>query len=36
MDNDERIHNAHDNSYKPLFSHPEMVADLLTGYIKQP
>ncbi len=36
MDNDERIHNAHDSSYKLLFSHPEMVADLLTGYIKQP
>ncbi|WP_051228310.1 Rpn family recombination-promoting nuclease/putative transposase [Oceanospirillum beijerinckii] len=29
-------HNAHDNSYKLLFSHPEMVSDLLTGYIKEP
>lgn len=30
------LHNAHDHSYKLLFSHPEMVADLLRGYIDQP
>ncbi len=29
-------HNAHDNSYKLLFSHPEMVADLLIGYVNEP
>ena len=26
----------HDNSYKLLFSHPEMVADLLKGFVKEP
>ncbi|MCV6588513.1 MAG: Rpn family recombination-promoting nuclease/putative transposase [Marinobacterium sp.] len=26
---------SHDNSYKLLFSHPEMVRDLLTGFVKQ-
>lgn len=36
MDNAYTPHNAHDNSYKLLFSHPEMVSDLLIGYIKQP
>lgn len=30
------VHNAHDHSYRLLFSHPEMVADLLRGYINQP
>lgn len=30
------IHNAHDHSYRMLFSHPDMVADLLRGYINQP
>jgi predicted transposase YdaD len=25
----------HDNSYKLLFSHPEMVKDLLTGFVKE-
>ncbi len=25
----------HDNSYKLLFSHPEMVRDLLTGFVKE-
>ena len=25
---------SHDNSYKLLFSHPEMVEDLLKGFIK--
>lgn len=29
-------HNAHDHSYRLLFSHPDMVADLLRGYINQP
>lgn len=27
---------AHDHSYKHLFSHREMVADLLTGFVNQP
>ncbi len=26
---------SHDNSYKLLFSHPEMVADLLKGFVKE-
>lgn len=26
----------HDHSYKRLFSHPEMVRDLLTGFVPQP
>jgi hypothetical protein len=26
----------HDNSYKLLFSHPEMVVDLLLGFVKEP
>ncbi len=26
----------HDASYKDLFSHPEMVADLLTGFVPEP
>lgn len=26
----------HDHSYKHLFSHREMVADLLTGFVRQP
>jgi len=25
----------HDNSYKLLFSHPEMVKDLLIGFVKR-
>lgn len=25
----------HDQSYKLLFSHPEMVADLLRGFVKE-
>ena len=25
----------HDNSYKLLFSHPEMVADLLRGFVRE-
>jgi len=29
-------HKAHDHSYRLLFSHPDMVADLLRGYINQP
>ncbi|WP_207388849.1 Rpn family recombination-promoting nuclease/putative transposase [Stutzerimonas kirkiae] len=29
-------HKPHDNSYKLLFSNPQMVADLLRGYIHQP
>ncbi|HMN46790.1 MAG TPA: Rpn family recombination-promoting nuclease/putative transposase [Povalibacter sp.] len=27
--------NTHDPSYKLLFSHPEMIADLLRGYVRQ-
>jgi hypothetical protein len=26
----------HDNSYKLLFSHPEMVRDLLLGFVNEP
>ncbi len=26
----------HDNSYKLLFSHPEMVRDLLQGFVNEP
>ena len=26
----------HDNGYKNLFSHPEMVRDLLTGFVHEP
>ena len=26
-------HNQHDNSYKSLFSHPEMVRDLIVGFL---
>jgi hypothetical protein len=26
----------HDTSYKQLFSHPEMVQDLITGFVHQP
>lgn len=29
------IHSRHDHSYKLLFSHPEMVKDLLTGFVKE-
>lgn len=31
----EKIHNRHDHSYKLLFSHPEMVRDLLTGFVRE-
>ena len=27
---------THDNSYKLFFSHPEMVIDLLKGFVKEP
>jgi predicted transposase/invertase (TIGR01784 family) len=30
-----KIHNRHDHSYKLLFSHPKMVRDLLTGFVKE-
>jgi hypothetical protein len=26
---------AHDNAYKNIFSHPQVVADLLTGFVAQ-
>lgn len=29
-----KVHHRHDHSYKLLFSHPEMVKDLLTGFVK--
>ncbi|MEX1058677.1 MAG: Rpn family recombination-promoting nuclease/putative transposase, partial [Natronospirillum sp.] len=29
-------HNPYANSYKLLFSHPEMIADLLRGYVREP
>lgn len=28
--------NHHDTAYRKLFSHPEMVRDLLTGFVPQP
>lgn len=28
--------NPHDHAYKLLFSRPEMIADLLRGYVRQP
>ena len=31
----EQIHDFHDRSYKDLFSHPEMIRDLLTGFVKE-
>lgn len=30
------MHNAHDHSYKHLFSNPEIVIDLLKGFVHQP
>ena len=27
---------AHDSSYRLLFSHPRMVADLLRGFVDEP
>ena len=27
---------GHDHGYKLLFSHPEMVADLIRGYVHEP
>ena len=27
---------GHDHSYKLLFSHPEMIADLIRGYVREP
>jgi hypothetical protein len=27
--------NQHDTGYKLLFSHPELVRDLLTGFVKE-
>jgi hypothetical protein len=29
-------HNDHDASYKNLFSHPQMVQDLIQGFIHEP
>ncbi len=29
------MHNPHDHSYKLLFSNPEMVRDLLTGFVQE-
>ena len=26
----------HDHGYKRLFSHPEMIRDLLTGFVREP
>jgi predicted transposase YdaD len=26
---------AHDNAYKNIFSHPQVVADLLTGFVDE-
>jgi len=30
------MHKAHDYSYKLLFSNPEIVEDLLRGFVKEP
>ncbi|WP_295407575.1 Rpn family recombination-promoting nuclease/putative transposase [uncultured Thiocystis sp.] len=30
------MHQPHDSGYKRLFSHPEMVRDLLTGFVDEP
>lgn len=30
------MNSRHDNGYKRLFSHPEMVRDLLTGFVAEP
>jgi len=30
------MHNSHDHSYKLLFSNPEMVRDLLIGFVQEP
>ena len=30
------MHNPHDHSYKLLFSSPEVVKDLLTGFVREP
>jgi len=31
----EKIHDFHDRSYKDLFSYPEMIRDLLTGFVQE-
>jgi len=31
----EVLHDFHDRSYKDLFSHPEMIKDLLTGFVQE-
>ncbi|NGO90596.1 MAG: transposase [Halomonas sp.] len=30
-----KVHNRHDHSYKLMFSHKQMVRDLLTGFVKE-
>ena len=30
------LHHGHDHGYKLLFSHPEMIADLIRGYVREP
>ncbi|MEX0450154.1 Rpn family recombination-promoting nuclease/putative transposase, partial [Spiribacter sp. 221] len=30
------VHHGHDHGYKLLFSHPEMMADLIRGYVRAP
>jgi len=35
QEQDKKAHHSHDTGYKLLFSHPELVKDLLTGFVKE-
>ncbi|MGD9733943.1 MAG: Rpn family recombination-promoting nuclease/putative transposase, partial [Desulfamplus sp.] len=35
QEQDKKEHHSHDTGYKLLFSHPELVRDLLTGFVKE-
>ncbi|MBF0230598.1 MAG: Rpn family recombination-promoting nuclease/putative transposase [Desulfamplus sp.] len=35
QEQDKKDHHSHDTGYKLLFSHPELVRDLLTGFVKE-
>lgn len=35
QEQDKKEHHSHDTGYKLLFSHPELVKDLLTGFVKE-
>ena len=30
-----QVHNCHDHSYKLMFSHKQMMQDLLTGFVRK-